>query len=239
MSGPPKVKFGAQRGLQDDGIRSFDDDLRALLDVEYPDWKNPGQTYMVPSELNMKEDDRGKLAEKIFYDLLEAFGKWRKEPMFVVHSYRFEEKMENWMNSGPNEDKSKIGEHDFVLINQKHGVIFLQVKAAKEDKQNKAALFLLAKKQLLKDEYSLRGFATNNFEGRLRKKMKDEAMKSGQYPVCPNLVRGASAHASSGIFKEDCEDVQAFSRWWDKNILPRRKASQAVDQEVYENLVMQ
>lgn len=237
MSGSTKVKFGPQSDLQDDGMRNFDDGLRALLDVNYSDWKNPGQAHMVPIEFNMKKENRGKLAEKNFYDLLEEFGKRRKEPMFVVYSYKFEEKMENWINSGPNEEKCKRGEHDFVLIHQKHGVIFFQVKAATEDIKNKAAVFRGAKKQLSKDECSLRGFAENNFKGTLQTKMKDEAAKSGKYPVFPNFIRGASSHASGGIFKEDCGDVEAFSRWWDENILPRRKESQ--DQEVYENLVMQ
>ena len=236
MSGSPKVQFGSQRDLQDDGMRDFDDGLRALLDVNYSDWKNPGETYMVPSEFNMKGDNRGKLAEKKFYDLLEELGKGQKEPMFVVYSYKFEEKIEN---SETNEEKCKRGEHDFVVIHQKHGVIFFQVKAATKAIKNKAALFVAAKKQMLKDESSLRGFANNNFKGTLQKKMKDEAMKSGQYAVFPNFIRGDSSHFSSGIFKEDCEDVQAFSRWWNKNILPRRTASQSIDQDVYENLVMQ
>ena len=238
MLGSPKVKFGAQRDLQDDGLRSFDEELKAILDKEYPDWKNPHQTWMVPSKFNKKGDTTRELAEKTFYDLLEEFGKKQNEPMFVVHSYNFEEKNDDWMNSGPNEMKCNRGEHDFVLIHKNHGVIFFQVKGATEEKRNKAALFNSVKEQLLKDQKSLSGFAANNFQGPLKKKMKDEAMSSGTYPVLPNFIPGDSPHASSGIFKKDCESVQAFSLWWDKNILPRRKGSQALDQEVYENLVM-
>lgn len=239
MLGIPKVKVGPLRDLQDDGIRSFDEEIIAMLNLDYPDWKKPCQTWMVPSVFNMKGDttERGELAEKKIYDLLEAFGKSRNEPMFVVHSYNFVEKIDNWRNSKPNEKKCVKGEHDFVLIHREHGVIFFQVKGAPEDTKNKGRLFASAIAQLEKDLKSLRGFAENNYQGKLKRKMKDEVMSSKAYPVMPNLLRGNSAHTSSCIFMEDCKDVQAFSFWWDENILPR-KPPEAPDQEVYENLVM-
>lgn len=231
-----EVKVSALRSLDDDGIRCLDDELEAGLNQDYPDWKNPHQTWMIPPVFEMKEsrDERGQLAEKKFFDLLHEFGNRHNQyqPMFVVHSYNFKEKILKWMNQKQDEKKYVKGEHDFVLLHRQYGVIFLQVKGATEfTKKNQ---FASARKQLEKDMASLSHFTENELKGELKKKMKAEMSYNHMYAVMPNLARGKSVHGSNGIFMEETENVEAFSQWWKNNILPRTPP----DQEVYNCLVM-
>ena len=226
------VKVGALTSLEDDGIRCLDDQLKAALNRDYPGWEFPSQTWMVPNAFEMKEsrEKRGQLAEEKIFNLLYEFGNNRKEKMFVVHLYNFKEKIKNWQNLKFDEKKYVIGEHDFVLIHRHHGVIFLQVKSG-----TKCKSFGEANSQLEKDKVSIKFFAKEKLNGELKKKMNKELHgEQHAYVVMPELERGNSPHGSKGIFKEDCENVGAFSQWWDDNILPRTHP----DQEVYNCLVM-
>lgn len=227
------VKVGALASLEDDGIRrDLDDQLKAELNRDYPGWQLPSQTWMVPNAFEMKRgrDKRGQLAEEKIFNLLHDFGNNCKEPMFVVHSYNFKEKIENWQNLKFDEKKYVIGEHDFVLIHRNHGVIFLQVKSS-----TKCKSFGKANSQLEKDKGSIKFFAQEKLNGELQKKMNKELHgEQHAYVVMPDLKRGNSPHGSNGIFEEDCENVGAFSKWWKDNILPRTHP----DQEVYNCLVM-
>ena len=231
MIGTTKLKVGAQKSIWDDGIRDWDNQLINDLKRDYPGWETPGQTWMVPPVFNVKatNNNEGKLAEKKIYDLLQEFGNTKKEPMFVVYSYNFREKLENWKNRKKDEEKYVKGEHDFVLIHRQQGVVFLQVKAATTRSQQ----FASAKKQLEKDKMSIQYFATEHLNGKLKKKVKDELISCPCYVVMPNCPRPSPAHTSNGIFLEDCKDVQAFSSWWDNNILPKEN----LDQELYDCLV--
>lgn len=225
-------KVGALAFLEDDGIRYLDYRLKADLNRDYPGWQLPSQTWMVPNVFEMKggRDKKGQLAEEQIFNLLHDFGNNCKEPMFVVHSYKFREKIENWQNLKFDEKKYVIGEHDFVLIHRNHGVIFLQVKSS-----TKCKSFGEANSQLEKDKKSIKYFAQENLKGELQKKMNKELHgEQHAYVVMPELERGNSPHGSNGIFKEDCESVGAFSMWWKHNILPRTHP----DQEVYDCLVM-
>lgn len=234
MVGEAEVKVGALASLDDDGIRCLDDDLEAGLNRDFPDWKNPCQTWIIPPVFEMKgsRDERGQLAEKKMFDLLYKFGNYCNEPMFVVHSYNFTEKICIWVNGIQDEKKYVKGEHDFVLIHRKYGIIFLQVKGAIPSTKKKQ--FAFARKQLEKDMGSLLHFIENELKGELKKKMKDEMSNKHMYVVMPNFPRGNSVHSSNGIFMEDVANIQAFSKWWESNILPRTPP----DQEVYNCLVM-
>lgn len=226
------VKVGALTSLEDDGIRCLDDQLKAELNRDYPGWEFPSQTWMVPDAFEMKgsRDKRGQLAEEKTFNLLHEFGNNRKEPMFVVHLYKFREKIRDWQNLKFDEKKYVIGEHDFVLLHRHHGVIFLQVKSGTKWKS-----FGEANDQLEKDKESLKCFARENLNNNLKKKMNKELHgEQHAYVVMPELERGNSPHGSKGIFKGDCEDVEAFSKWWEDNILPRPYP----DQEVYNCLVL-
>ena len=227
-----KVKVGALASLQDDGIRYLDDQLKAELNRDYPGWEFPTQTWMVPPAFEMKgsRDERGQLAEEKIFNLLHEFGNCHNQPMFVVHSYPFKEKISDWQNLKFDEKKYKIGEHDFVLIHRHHGVIFLQVKAGPKWRS-----FRKANDQLEKDASSLRYFVEEKLNSGLKEKMNKELHgEQHRYVVMPELERGNSPHGSKGIFKEDCENVGAFSKWWKDNILQRRHP----DQEVYNCMVM-
>ena len=232
VSGAAKVKVGALRSFDEDGIRWLDEELEKALDRDYPDWKNPSKTHMIPPTFEMKGnlDETGQLAEKKVFDLLHDFGNHNNEPMFVIHSYNFREKVSNWRNLTQGQKKYERGEHDFLLLHRNYGMIFLQVKGAVE----KSTQFASAKKQLKRDEGSLFYFTENWLTKDLKKKMKIERSHIHTYVVMPNCRLGNSVHGSNGIFKENCENVEAFSKWWKENILPRT----APDQEVYNCLVM-
>ena len=87
MVGAAEVKVGACGFLDDNGIRRLDDQLKAELNRNYQDWKNPRQTWMIPPVFEMKgsKDERGQLAEKKNFHLLHDFGDCHNEPMFVSH----------------------------------------------------------------------------------------------------------------------------------------------------------
>ena len=91
------------------------------------------------------------------------------------------------------------------------------------------------KKQIEKDKKSLQAFAVENLKGRMKKDVDHELYSYPGFVVMPNCPRPNSAvKPSNGVFKEDCENLEAFSKWWDKNV--KRKA--VVDQELFNYLVM-
>ena len=235
MIGAAEAKVGALRSLDDVGIRCVDDQLETGLNHDFPDWRNPSQTWMIPPVFEMKgnREERGQHAEKKFFDLLHDFGNYHSEPMFVVHSYNFSEKISNWINQTQDQKKYVKGEHDFVLVHRLCGIIFFQVKGSTES--TKKNQFASARKQLEKDMDSLLHFTENELKGELKKKMKAEMSRiKHMYVVMPNLARSKSVHGSNGVFMEEIENVEAFSKWWKSNILPR----QTLDPEVYNCLVM-
>ena len=234
MLGAPKVKGFGQRDLADDGLRSWDEQIKIGLNENYPGWENPQKTTMVPPFFSFKgqNPDDGQHTEKTFYDLLQKFGEIREQGMFVVHSHKFVEKISELNEEhGREEQKWLTGEHDFVLIHRHHGILFLQVKAATKTKDK----FLLAKKQLEKDKQALQAFADQYLTGNLKKCVDKELFSYPGFVVMPNCSRPAnSVHIPpNGIFKEDCETVEAFSAWWEKNIVHK-----TISQEVFNCLVM-
>ena len=125
------VRTGCQETLNGTREGSWDDEVTYCLDRDYPGWKCPSGTHMVPGEFLYRTHipDIGEQTEKDFYNLLQNFGESHSEPMFVVHSYNFREMISVWNNvSNKEEQKWVSGEHDFVIIHLKHGIIFFQVK---------------------------------------------------------------------------------------------------------------
>lgn len=232
MIGTARVKSCGQKDLSDDGFRSWDEQITVGLNRDYPDWKNPEETWMVPPVFPTKtgNHNEGEVTEKKVYDLLEEFGSIHNEPMFVVHSFKFRDKIEDWNRNLNQTEKHVTGEHDFVIIHRKHGIIFLQVKAASKTKPQ----FSSAIKQLEKDKQSLQFFAAQHVQGKLKGRLKGKLYSGAGYVVMPNCPRPKSVHTDNGIFKEDCESVEAFARWWDDNIVQE----EPLDQELYNALVM-
>ena len=124
------VRTACLENLDDKRERPWAEKVISFLDSEYPGWKNPQKTYMVPCEFSHRKrtPGLGKEAEQKVFDLLQRFGISRSEPMFVVHSKIFDV-----IISEENEKSKKIektwstGEHDFVIIHRLHGIMFFEV----------------------------------------------------------------------------------------------------------------
>lgn len=103
-----------------------------------------------------------------------------------------------------------------------------------------AGNFSKAEKQLLKDHESLRVFAAEKLNGKLKRDVKKEFFTYGKgFIVMPNCncQVDSAVKPCNGIFMKDCEDVETFSRWWDKNITCAR-ANTCIKQDLFELLVM-
>ena len=97
--------------------------------------------------------------------------------------------------------------------------------------------FSQAAKQLDKDRQSLQAFIEENVKGRMKKEIDHELFST--YPgfvVMPNCPcpDDSVVNPPTGVFKEDCENVEAFSKWWDEYV----KRVTGFDQELFEYLVM-
>lgn len=245
MLGLPAVKSCGQRDLADDGKRNWDDQIQDFLNSNYPDWQNPSKTYMIPEVFPAKSHnaDAGETTEKNFYDLLSKFGDSRNESMFVVHSHHFAELLNGIIPEGDHgpakteREKTKkwvTGEHDFVIIHRHHGVVFFQVKSALK----KARAFAAGQQQIMKDKLSLLSIATDKLKGKRKELVQNEVYSYPGYVVMPNFPKDHLSETTppDGIFAEDCENVEAFAEWWDKNI--RRNGNTNVDQDVFNLFVM-
>ena len=97
--------------------------------------------------------------------------------------------------------------------------------------------FAQAAKQLDKDRKSLQTFIEENVKGRMKREIDPELFST--YPgfvVMPNCPRpdGSVVNPPTGVFKENCESVEAFSMWWDENV----KRQTDIHQTLFEVFVM-
>lgn len=226
-----------QSDLVDDGKREWDSEIKKCLDDEYPDWKYPKTTYMIPEELHKERND-GEKAEKIVFNLVKSFGEQRNEPMFVVHSYNFKERISEVKSGSLSFKKWNIGEHDFVIIHRQAGFVFLQVKASVKT----AKVYAKAQEQIGKDRDTLEtyfkhlGIPKNKLKTLDVKKLFSRFPGFVVMPNCPRPNSSASTYAD-GIFQEDCASVKAFSGWWDRSIgRSEHGENDAVEDEVKEEL---
>lgn len=233
-----RVVSRGQRDLADDGKREWDSEIIKSLDDEYPDWKDPKTTHMVPEELH-KQGNEGEKAEKIVFNLLKSFGERRNEPMFVVHSYNFKERISEVKSNSVSSKKWNIGEHDFVLVHRKAGFVFLQVKASVKT----AKTYGKAQKQIDKDRDAMKFYLEEVGKKVENNKItKDVDKLFSRFPgfvVMPNCPRpdsSASTHAD-GIFQDDCASVEGFAHWWDRSIGRSDQSDKdAVEDKVKEEL---
>ena len=227
------VRGRGQKNLRDDGKRDWDEEIKNCLDHEYKDWKNPQTTYMIPEKLQ-KAGNKGDDAETQVFNLLKAFGEKRNEPMFVVHSYKFKERIsqlnDNFKLSNTSK-KWKLGEHDFVIVHRFHGFIFMQVKAAVKT----AKKFREAQLQIEKDKDVMKCFLVSaKFPKKDGNKVFSRYPGFIAMPNCPRPSSEASSYAD-GIFKEDMSSVEAFAQWWDNNI----PSDEQLGQDLFNLLVKQ
>ena len=231
-----QVQSSARSSLSDDGKRDWDEETKEFLDNNYLGWQNPTETTMVPPVFpSSKNKDPGYLAEKKIFDLLEEFGRKCNEPMFVVHSHKFSELIQEFNHGTKAVDKKWLnGEHDFVLIHRQYGLIFMQVKAA--IKTCKA--YKQAQDQLDKDKQCTAKFLRDCLGAeKPKRKVADQMFEYPGFVVMPNCSKEVSlGKTATGVFKDDCEDVDAFSSWWETNVkgvTPTR----GFTPEIYERLV--
>ena len=233
----PPVQGISRLSLEDDGVRNWQEQAIAMLDNFYPDWKNPESSYMVPAAFNLTNtNDKGQPTEKDIFDLLENFGRKYKEPMFVVHSYSFKELCDS-IRSGDSKGKKWVtGEHDFVIIHKRYGVIFLQVKAGKN--KNWMERFKDAQEQIKRDKLSLKIFLNKHFESTGKKPCQDfDLFNYPGFVVMPNCERQEESvlPITDGLFKEDCSSLEAFRSWWLEKVANPHIES---DSDVYEKIVV-
>ena len=226
-----------QRDLADEGKREWDSEIKKSLDDEYPVWRNPTTTHMIPEELH-KQGNEGEKAEKIVFDLLESLGEQRNEPMFVVHSYNFKERISEVKSNFVSSKKWNLGEHDFVLVHRQVGFVFLQVKASEKT----AKTYAKAQKQIDKDRDAMKfyleevGIQKNKISKTVVDKLFPRFPGFVVMPNCPRPNSYASTHAD-GIFQEDCANVEAFAHWWDRSIgRSDQSENDAVEDKVKEEL---
>ena len=199
------------------------------LDREYPDWKSPQRTHMVPDSFPSYQSNKGSSAEEVIYNLLKECGAQRKEPMFVVHSCPFSEHI-------PESGRKKswvLGETDFMIIHKIHGPIYIEVKATETGKSYKEA-----EEQLKKGKLALQKRFEKVMKGKIPTKKVTEIFNNISafvaMPNCPSPFPVCSQ--GNALYQEDCSSLEAFDKWWNDHVANARHP--AVCQEVYEFLVI-
>ena len=209
--------FHKAAARSDNGRSDWDKESEEFLCENYPDWRQPVTTTMIPSKFPLsKTAGSGESAEKKIFDMLEAFGKKYHEPMFVFHSYNFSEQidvLEREVATG--KKKWVLGEHDFVVLTPAIGPIFLQVKAACKTRRQYGE----AQAQLDKDKRITAAFLKRVVNGgdKPPKGVADAMFKMPGVVVMPNCKRPENPE-QPGLFEEDFADVDAFASWWENNV---------------------
>lgn len=221
-----------RKNLHDDGTRSWDEESESFLTLHYPNWKQLDNTIMVPDIVQggnpLTHPERKENAESKVFDLLKKFGKETQQPMFVIHNHNFCELVEFFEN-GIAKTKWIQGEHDFVIIHRLHGLIFLEVKGRNKMK----GVFKRGEKQIEKAKKAVESFLRKQLFGKSRELNQALYTLPGfvVMPYCPRR----NQPPENGIFKEDCENVNSFTEWWNKAIA--EPAKQEFDSKLYEELV--
>ena len=101
----------------------------------------------------------------------------------------------------------------------------------------RARKFRDANEQLEKDKESLRIFATRKLQGKIRKDLETELFTYPGFVIMPECQPPVETvvDTTNGIFSKDFENVEAFSKWCDKNI---KRAGTAIEEDLFKLLVM-
>ena len=225
------LKSCGKKDLADKGKCEWDDGIRSGLDREYPDWKDPSKTYMIPESFpHRANNQKGLHAEEKVYNLLQQLGNKNTETMFVVHSFDFSQHI-----PGYGRKRSWVmGESDFIIVHKTHGPIFIQVKGT--DSGNK---YKEAEEQLRKDKLALEIFIKKlPADGNVSKRKASEMFKNFPgFVAMPNCRRGQSVSARENVlYQEDCSSLEAFTEWWTDKISGAEHP--AFSDEIFELLVM-
>ena len=223
------VKISAQNDLADEGKYNMVEGICLGLNGEYPDWKSPIQTYMVPDTFPSRQGDKGSSAEYIIYSRLQECGAQLEEPMFVVHSCPFSEHI-------PESERKRswvMGETDFVIIHKNHGPIYIEVKATDTGKS-----FKEAEDQLQKGKLALKKRFENAVKGEIPAKQVTDIFKNfPAFVAMPNCPRPDPRCARANVlYQEDCSSLVNFVEWWKKNV--DNASPPPVTPKMYECLVI-
>ena len=96
-----------------------------------------------------------------------------------------------------------------------------------------------AEEQIKKDKKALQAFVNENLVGKFKRDMDAEIYRYPGFVVMPNCPRpnNSPVTPSIGVFQEDCEDVEAFSKWWNTKVAEVKRDAK-FDHKLFEYLVM-
>ena len=99
--------------------------------------------------------------------------------------------------------------------------------------------YLKAQEQIEKDKMALQGFVNENLGGKFKRDMDAEIYKYPGFVVMPNCPcpKDSVVKPSIGVFQEDCENVKAFSEWWNTKVAGVKRDAE-FDHKLFEYLVM-
>ena len=99
--------------------------------------------------------------------------------------------------------------------------------------------YLKAEEQIEKDKRALQAFVNENLGGKFKRDMDDEIYKYPGFVVMPNCPcpNDSVVKPSIGVFQEDCENVKAFSEWWNTKVAGVKRDAE-FDHKLFEYLVM-
>ncbi|PFX25254.1 hypothetical protein AWC38_SpisGene10130 [Stylophora pistillata] len=122
-----------------------------------------------------------------------------------------------------------------MLLSNAYILLPIKVKAAKKT----PGQYSKAKAQLQKDKQALQVFVDENLSGKIKRDMDSEIYRYPGFVVMPNCPcpNGSVAKPATGVFLEDCEDVNAFSKWWNTKVAGVGRDT-PFDQKLFEYLVM-
>lgn len=99
--------------------------------------------------------------------------------------------------------------------------------------------YLKAQEQIEKDKMALQAFVNENLGGKFKRDMDAEIYKYPGFVVMPNCPcpNDSVVKPSNGVFQENCENVNAFSTWWNTKVAAVKRDAE-FDHKLFECLVM-
>ena len=96
-----------------------------------------------------------------------------------------------------------------------------------------------AEEQIEKDKMALQAFVNENLGGKFKRDIDAEIYKYPGFVVMPNCPcpNDSVVKPSNGVFREDCEIVKAFSKWWNTKVAEVKRDAE-FDHKLFEYLVM-
>ena len=209
---------------------SFEEANEVYMNQNFPDWRDGGQTFVVPplfkytnwsmpqkgSNIHVNPKLEGTASDQFRGDqaeekILSAFAELQRttghhQPMFIFHNFKFKD-LVSFMKSlkRTEEIRTRDTESDLIIVHRDIGVILVETKAMKKYDRG---MYNKAKDQLEKSEKLL----TENFfvPGKVVKKVI----------ACPNLQ--SISRNEKGIIHLCKGDLNNFVKWWHDKIKSKK-----------------